>query len=203
MRLVYLSPVPWASFAQRPHKFVEWFHTRTGGQITWVDPYPTRFPGLSDLRRPDQQKATDVRVLPEWLQVLKPLAVPLEPLPGAGWINALSWQPVLNKVARFATGHDTLVVIGKPSLLAVAVLNRLEGVRSVYDAMDEFPAFYKGLSRLAMVRREARLVRRVTVLWVTSTRLEQRWSGLRPDLQRPRRSVHRRMWECLSLAAYP
>ena len=33
MQLVYFSPVPWASFAQRPHKFVEWFHARCGAIV--------------------------------------------------------------------------------------------------------------------------------------------------------------------------
>jgi len=182
MRLVYLSPVPWASFAQRPQKFVEWFHSRTGCKVLWVDPYPTRFPRFTDLRRPDSEKASDRNAQPDWIQVLKPIALPLEPLPGAGWINALFWRPILDDLARFSDSHDTLVVIGKPSLLALAVLRRLKRVCSVYDAMDEFPAFYKGLSRFSMASREARLVRRVNALWVTSTRLKQRWGGLRPDL---------------------
>ena len=38
MQLVYFSPVPWASYAQRPHKFVEWFHARRVLKVRWVDP---------------------------------------------------------------------------------------------------------------------------------------------------------------------
>jgi glycosyltransferase involved in cell wall biosynthesis len=182
MRLVYLSPVPWASFVQRPQKFVEWFYSRTGCEVLWVDPYPTRFPRFTDLRRINSEKAADTNAQPDWIQVLKPIALPLEPLPGAGWINALFWRPILDDLARFSDSHDTLVVIGKPSLLALAVLRRLKWACSVYDAMDDFPAFYKGFSRFSMASREARLVRRVNVLWVTSTRLKQRWGRLRPDL---------------------
>lgn len=181
-RLIYLSPVPWESFAQRPQKFVEWFHKRSGGQVVWVDPYPTRLPRLSDLRRANPGKQLAGKRPPDWLQVLKPFALPLEPLPGSGWLN-LFWQPLLKELERFAAGHETLVVVGKPSLLALAALRRLPEARSVYDAMDEFPAFYSGLSRFSFARREERVVRKVDTLWVTSTRLQQNWSVARPDLQ--------------------
>ena len=181
-RLIYLSPVPWASFAQRPQKFVEWFHARTGSDVIWVDPYPTRLPRLSDLRRPRPARALAGNALPHWLRVLKPLALPIEPLPGSGWINVF-WRPTLCALERFAQGHDTLVVAGKPSVFALAVLKRIKHARSLYDAMDEFPAFYTGFSRRALAHREAQLVKQVDTLWVTSTRLQQHWSPLRPDLQ--------------------
>lgn len=181
-RLIYLSPVPWASFAQRPQKFVEWFHARTGSEVAWVNPYPTRLPRLSDLRRLRLATAPAAEAPPPWLQVLKPRALPIEPLPGSGWINVF-WHPTLMALERFARGHDTLVAAGKPSLFALAVLKRLGNVRSLYDAMDDFPAFYSGLSRRAMVRHETQVVRQVDTLWVTSTRLQQYWSPLRPDLR--------------------
>ncbi|WP_295954056.1 glycosyl transferase [Rhodoferax sp.] len=181
MRLVYLSPVPWATFAQRPQKFASWFHSRTDGEVLWVDPYPTRFPRLSDIGRFDSTKDPDGQVQPDWIRVIKPFSLPLEPLPGAGWANAIFWRPILDELAHFVKNHDALLVIGKPSLLALAVLHRLKDIPSVYDAMDDFPAFYKGLSRYAMAKREARLVRRVDSLWVTSTSLKQRWEGLHPS----------------------
>lgn len=181
-RLIYLSPVPWASFAQRPQKFVEWFHARTDSDVIWVDPYPTRLPRLSDLRRLRSPQAPTGTAPPGWLRVLKPWALPIEPLPGSGWLNVF-WHPVLRALERFAQGHDTLVVVGKPSVLALAVLKRLKHARSLYDAMDEFPAFYQGLARQAMSRREAELVHRVDTLWVTSTRLREHWGKIRPDLQ--------------------
>lgn len=183
MRLVYLSPVPWASFAQRPQKFVEWFHSRTGGEVLWVDPYPTRFPRLTDIRRPGSTNKSDESPQVDWIRVLKPFALPLEPLPGAGSLNAFFWRPIIDQVVRFVDLHEALLVIGKPSLFALAVLDRLKKIPSIYDAMDEFPAFYRGFSRLAMANRELRIVQQVNSLWVTSTRLKQQWDTLRPDLQ--------------------
>ncbi len=183
MRLVYLSPVPWGSFAQRPHKFVEWFHGRTGDEVLWVDPYPTRFPSLSDFRRLGAKEDRQQCSTPPWLRVIRPSAVPIEPLPGSGWVNALLWQRLINELDAFASLQPTLLAVGKPSALALAVVGRFRGERSMYDAMDDFPAFYSGLSRLAMRWREQKLVRRVSAVLASSTALKQRWSGLREDVQ--------------------
>jgi len=183
MRLVYLSPVPWASFAQRPHKFVEWFHKRSGEEVLWVDPYPTRFPAFSDFKRLHSPTLQAVYEHPSWLQIVKPTAVPLEPLPGSGWLNALMWRQVFMQLDTFVNRHAALVVIGKPSVLALATLKRFQWGRSIYDAMDDFPAFYEGLSRVAIRRREEQLARRVSVIWASSTALRCRWNGLRLDVQ--------------------
>jgi hypothetical protein len=183
MRLVYLSPVPWASFAQRPHKFVEWFHKRSGEEVLWIDPYPTRFPALSDFKRLDSPALQAVYEHPSWLQVVKPTAVPLEPLPGSGWLNALMWRQVFTHLDTFVNRRAALVVIGKPSVLALVTLKKFRWGRSIYDAMDDFPAFYEGLSRVAIRRREEQLARRVSVIWASSTVLRRRWNGLRPDVQ--------------------
>ncbi len=183
MRLVYLSPVPWASFAQRPHKFVEWFHGRTGEEVLWVDPYPTRFPLLSDFRRLGARGGLEQNTNPPWLRVIRPSALPVEPLPGSGSLNALRWRQSFHEIEAFAHQQPALLVIGKPSVLALAVVRRFKGGRTVYDAMDDFPAFYSGLSRSAMRRRERQLVRSVSTVLASSTALKQRWSCLRTDVR--------------------
>ena len=48
--LVYFAPVAWDSYLQRPHYVARHFLAR-GGRVLWIDPYPTRFPMLRDLRR--------------------------------------------------------------------------------------------------------------------------------------------------------
>lgn len=183
MRLVYLSPVPWSSFAQRPQKFVEWFHLRTGGQVLWVDPYPTRLPQLNDLIRASASTPGEAQEHYPWLELLKPRALPIEPLPGIARANDFFWRPVLSRLREFTQAGDALIVIGKPSRLALSVLKHLDHIPSVYDAMDEFPAFYKGLSRLSMAAREKSIVRQAKQMWVTSTRLKLRWEEYRADLQ--------------------
>lgn len=179
MRLVYLSPVPWASFAQRPHKFVEWFHARHGGEVLWVDPYPTRLPVLADLRRAKSGVVDGGATLsvetPQWLRVIRPSALPIEPLPGSGLLNRWLWRDVLSAADRFLAGGDCLLGIGKPSALALQVLSRNPEVPSFYDAMDDFPAFYEGLSRVAMARREWAVATRASKILVSSTALAERF----------------------------
>jgi hypothetical protein len=183
MRLVYLSPVPWSSFAQRPHKFVEWLHTTRGGDVLWVDPYPTRFPLLSDFRRLGQQGSQENCTNPSWLKVIRPFALPIEPLPWSGWVNALMWRKVLEEVDTFTHQQPTLLAIGKPSVLALSLMHRIDAAVSIYDAMDNFPAFYSGLSRMAMRKRERELIGRVTHVLASSTALKLRLGNVRSDVQ--------------------
>jgi hypothetical protein len=182
MQLVYLSPVPWASFAQRPHKFVEWFHARHGDRVLWIDPYPTRFPELSDLRRIISMSAIqgkeDARLgANAWLTVLKPRSFPIEPGPGSGAINRLLWTELMEKVASFVAVKETCLVIGKPSELALQLTKRHRDIPRVYDAMDDFAAFYGGFSSWAMRRREDRIAANVSMMLASSTALVERFSG--------------------------
>ena len=186
MQLIYLSPVPWNSFAQRPHKFVEWFHAQTGGRVLWVDPYPTRFPALKDFRRLRLRQApTTVQhsSVPAWLSVLKPSGLPIEPMPGSGWVNGLLWQNHLRAINDFATTSKTLLAIGKPSVFALKLLKCMPDCLSLYDAMDDFPAFYAGFSRSAFARREREIARQVDVVWASSSVLHSRWAKVHDDVR--------------------
>lgn len=175
MRLVYLSPVPWASFAQRPHKFVEWFQGASGGQILWIDPYPTRLPSWSDLRGSREISIPSIETLPLGLSVITPQAFPIEPLPWSGAVNRLLWTKIFISVQEFCLAGPTILGIGKPSELALQLLST-DGFQSTfYDAMDDFPAFYKGLSRRAMARREQKVIDRVSSVLVSSSELRSRW----------------------------
>lgn len=181
MRLVYFSPVPWASFAQRPHRFVEWLHARRGGEVLWVDPYPTRLPQLADFRRVKvggvrATNPTEKGSVPAWLTILRPHSLPIEPLPGAGALNRLLWRDVLQAIDRFVEKGECLLGIGKPSELALQVLARYPAAPSLYDAMDDFPAFYHGLSRAAMGRCERAVAARVKRISVSSTVLAERFA---------------------------
>lgn len=182
MQLVYLSPVPWASFAQRPHKFVEWFHARHGDRVLWIDPYPTRFPELSDLRRIISRSAVQGKADAKpganaWLTVFKPRSFPIEPGPGSGVINRLLWTELMEKVASFVAVKETCLVIGKPSELALQLTKKHRDIPRVYDAMDDFAAFYGGFSSWAMRRREDRIAANVSMMLASSTALLERFSG--------------------------
>lgn len=189
MRLVYLSPVPWESFPQRPHKFVEWFHKRTNEPVVWLDPYPTRFPGWGDLQRlrtPSSQPCTPT---PDWLTLLKPSALPIEPIPGSGWINGVLWREHTRTIADFARGGKTLLAIGKPSVFALKLLHRLRDCPSLYDAMDDFPNFYFGLSRTAFMQRESSVAAKVDVILASSSALKSKWDKAHKDVRLVRNAL--------------
>lgn len=177
MGLVYLSPVPWASFAQRPHWLVRWFHQRTGGRALWVDPYPTRLPRFSDLLRPKSGGCLSDRKSPEWLTVLRPRALPIEPLPASGKFNRFFWGDVRRAIQSFTDRDSFWIGIGKPSQLALYLLADTSAAGSFYDAMDDFPSFYSGLSRRAIARCEIKLAEHVGRILVSSNRLISRFAS--------------------------
>lgn len=183
MQLIYLSPVSWSSFNQRPHQFVMWFHGKTGGNVLWIDPYPTRFPLISDFHRLGSQDSGVNHTIPSWLRVIRPSALVIEPIPASGLINAFLWRSLLRDIDIFNHQKHTLLAIGKPSVLALTIMRRLKKVKSVYDAMDNFPAFYSGVSRLALSWREREIVRHVNCLITSSTLLMQRWRNIRKDVR--------------------
>jgi glycosyltransferase involved in cell wall biosynthesis len=120
---------------------------------------------------------------PTWLSVIQPSVLPIEPLPWSGMVNHMMWRSVLRAVDMFARPKNCLLVIGKPSVLALTILKRLKSCTSVYDAMDDFPAFYTGFSQWAMRRREGQLVPNVDVVFASSTAIQRRWSQMGADVQ--------------------
>lgn len=180
-QLIYFSPVFWKSFRQRPHFMVAHFLAAGGRRVLWVDPYPNRLPRLADLRRSaglhDQRTG-----LPDGLECLSPPALPIEPLPGGSRLNRLLlWRGLRRRLAEFAAAGDTLIGIGRPSRLALAALTEVPHAASFFDAMDDFPEFYAGLSRRSMARVEALVAARVDRIWASSTRLLDKFAGPTPD----------------------
>lgn len=172
------------SFAQRPHKFVEWFHSRSGGEVLWIDPYPSRLPQLGDVRRlVSSLRGTDIPVqdahTPSWLTVCRPFSLPIEPLSGSGIVNRLFWRDVLTTIDEFVLQGACMIALGKPSKIGLTVLERHASVPSLYDAMDEFPSFFYGISRMAMANREQEVLSRAHRILVSSTGLANRFSKYR------------------------
>ncbi|MFL6535832.1 MAG: glycosyl transferase [Pseudomonas sp.] len=174
MRMIYLSPVPWASFSQRPHYFVDWYHHQTGAPVLWIDPYPTRLPTLSDLKRKSPVAGQQNVSVPSWLQVRKPRSLPIEPLPGSAILLKRLWRNLFREVAVFCAGKPCRVCVAKPSELALQLLALFPESHAIYDAMDDFPAFYQGLSRRSMERRQAQLIQRVSKVLASSSALRDK-----------------------------
>lgn len=184
MRLVYLSPVPWNSFAQRPHKFVEWFHSQYDASILWIDPYPTRLPCWRDFLYLGQHLSTNkLKSKSSWVTVFKPFALPIEPLQNIRFFNYFFWKPLLIKIQAFLNHEQSLLVIGKPSALALELLKNEGNCRSIYDAMDDFSSFYSGISRNALAQSEFMIVQKVSTVWASSSALEAKWSNFHSKVQ--------------------
>lgn len=149
----------------------------------WIDPYPTRLPRLSDLTH-SRSSDRGIEEQQGWVQVVKPRALPIEPLPLSGTLNSrLFWSPILDIAQSFAEGNPTLIVVGKPSELAIRLVQSLPGCTAIYDAMDDFPAFFSGLSRRAMEQREERLAALCNCVLVSSTRLHEKWQPRHADVR--------------------
>ena len=147
--------------------------------MIWIEPYATRLPGLADLRRfIRRSEEIDANSLtPDWLTLVRPDSLPIEPLPGSGYLNGKLWRSAIMEAVDFARQTDCVVVIGKPSLLAIKLMKAMSGCRLIYDAMDDFPAFYNGLSRNTMKRTEEKIASLADVIWASSTILYDRWNN--------------------------
>jgi glycosyltransferase involved in cell wall biosynthesis len=86
----------------------------------------------------------------------------------------LFWPPVLQRIRAFTEGQRTLLAIGKPSDLALAALGQLPHLTSLYDAMDDFPAFHDGIARIACARIESEINQRVTLRSTSSSHIANR-----------------------------
>jgi hypothetical protein len=177
LTLVYFAPVPWASYAQRPHYFVrEWF-AHAGGSVVWVDPYPTRFPAAGDLRRfsaPDRVTPPAVA----GLMVMRPRGLPVEPIAGGRWLNRRAiFRPWLERLHSRIGGERIVLGIGRPSDLALAALETLSPEASVFDAMDDFPEFYTGRAKRWTAACERRISESVSMVLASSTALLKKFEA--------------------------
>jgi hypothetical protein len=176
MRLIYFSPVPAASYAQRPHFTAQAWLELGAESILWVDPYPCRLPRLNDLRLPRRSDCQNAP-LDSRVEVLRPPALPIEPLPGGAWINdRFLWRGAWQKMSDFADDpQSTIIGIGRPCALAHSALRRLPHSASFYDAMDNFPEFHGGLSRRSIQYYEDAIASTVDLVLASSTYLTAKY----------------------------
>jgi len=178
-RVIYFSPLPWRSFAQRPHQMVRYMVERCDAQVTWVEPYPTRLPRWDDRRRIRETPAAPEVPWASRVTVIDVPALPLEPLPGGAWLNhRVAWRRVRDELSRRAEGGASAIGVGKPSALAVWALGALPHRTSFYDAMDDFPAFFRGRSHTAAVRAERAIAAAVDRVIVCTPVVRGKFAGL-------------------------
>ncbi|MBN3754423.1 glycosyltransferase family 1 protein [Paraburkholderia sp. Tr-20389] len=152
-------------------------------EIRWIDPYPTRLPVLSDLKRLRKGSADVTHPVDPRVGVVRPTALPIEPLPMSGVVNRLAvWRAVCDQLKTFAGGADHCVLgIGRPSKLADWALRHVPHDRSFVDVLDNFPAFYRGVSSLSMRVRLRALLENVDDIYCSSSALAADVRCRRPD----------------------
>ena len=182
-RLIYFSSVPFHTYAQRPHFMVGAFLANDFDSVLWVDPYPTRFPTLADFRRLGTKTESAPDPAMPGVEVIKPAAIPIEPLPFSGALNHwFAWSGIRDRLASYARAADYCVVgVGRPSRLAQWALSSIPHARSFADILDNFPAFYRGLSKASMAARLASVCRQATDVYCSSTRIAEDIRRIRPD----------------------
>jgi hypothetical protein len=176
--LLYFAPVPWDSYQQRSHYFVQHFLKRGGACVVWIDPYPIRLPTIGDLRRMRGGPRIELP-RPAGLTVVSPWTLPLEPVPIAGRLNG-RWlcRTLARRLTPLLRDSATRIGIGRPSSLALAALDVFRPVASFYDAMDDFPEFYRGVSKASVSAREREIARAVDVVVTSSSALWAKFSDL-------------------------
>ena len=177
MRLVYLSPVPWNSMSQRPHFFIQHAFHAGVKEIIWVEPYPGRLPNLGDLipgrhaREPASKRTFD-----NFTVVPVPGVFPIEPFHFLfKLVNKRSLELVKRQLNEFKD-ENTILVIGKPSLLALELSKQSGWKRIFFDAMDNYPAFFKGYSSFSMTNIEKKVASTVNTVICTSHSLQEKFS---------------------------
>jgi len=157
---------------------VDYLHGAGIEQVVWVNPYPTRLPSWRDLGR--REKLHDQGTpKPGWLHVITPKALPAEPIALVRKINWIGfWRGLLRQIRKLTTGRRVVLGIGKPSALAVHALQTFQVSASFFDAMDDFPEFYQGLSRLYMRKIERKIAQSVTYVIASTPRLQEKFRAI-------------------------
>jgi glycosyltransferase involved in cell wall biosynthesis len=168
MKLVYLSPVPFHSFSQRPQKFLDWCFEGIFDHALWVEPYPTRLPTFIDfLRRPSKKYIKYKNK--DRISLISLTALPIEPIYILRWLNILFWVIPLFLIKNYCNKESVILVIAKPSLFGFILCKLIKFEKVIYDAMDDFPSFYTGISKISMMKFESRTISDSNIIIASST----------------------------------
>lgn len=180
MRLVYLSPVPWNSVAQRPHFFAKAALRSGFSSVLWIEPTPSRLPQLKDFRTKLFSVEADSFNKPEEIEVLKPRCIPVEPM-GAIYdlINRKTISWALKRIQKYSSDvEDTVLVVGKPSRFALGIMSGVKFRKIVFDVMDDFPQFFHGISAKSMEKVHRRVIQNADICLFSSHRLQEKYGSL-------------------------
>ncbi|EKF6711875.1 glycosyltransferase [Vibrio cholerae] len=180
MQMVYFSPVPWNSIAQRPHFFVKAALRGGFNSVLWVEPTPSRFPQLKDFRTKLFSVEADSFNKPKELETLKIRCIPIEPLGSIyDLVNYKTISGFLKSIQQYCLDDkEAILVIGKPSRLALKIMSGVKFRKIIFDVMDDFPQFFHGISARSMEKVHRRVIQNADVCFFSSHNLQEKYGSL-------------------------
>lgn len=192
MKVIYVSPVPLHSVAQRPQHFAYWLHQRFHARVLWVETSPIRYPRWSDLspaslgRHAFKRSGADLAqswVDEPWITSLRLSGLPFEPSRLGRMINRTAWRSFESKVRYWlhqdhAEGDETSkswLVVGRPCDAALWLHQCFPDLPIFYDIMDDMAAFYEGASRRWVSECDDAILKAAQAVMVSSNHLLERY----------------------------
>jgi hypothetical protein len=166
--IICIAPVEWHGLRQRPQVLMEYFREKT--QVFYLDPVGLRSARLSDIRRMGK-KLLHTACKRKYGESLKNIEI-VTP-----WYVPFEWAPRINDIFFYRLARKiketcrkkVIVWIGSPSPLAIHMLNQLDYALSVYDCMDDFPAFHNNSKNI--YEHEKQILKRVDIVLTASNAL--------------------------------
>ncbi|CAK9884445.1 MAG: hypothetical protein XXXJIFNMEKO3_00831 [Candidatus Erwinia impunctatus] len=172
MQMVYLSPVPWESIAQRPHFFVKTALQLGFTSVIWVEPTASRLPKLSDFRMVLNNTEAHSFTKPKGVEIIRTYLLPIESFGQLyDLINFRGLSGISKKIKTLSDSHETILVVGKPSKLALFLLSKNKFKYTVFDIMDDYPFFAQGLSKINISKNLLKIITQVEHCFFTSDNL--------------------------------
>jgi len=192
VKVIYVSPVPLHSVAQRPQHFAYWLHQRFYARVLWVETSPIRYPRWSDLspaslgRHAFKRSGADLAqswVDEPWITSLRLSGLPFEPSRLGRMINRIAWRSFESKVRYWlhqdhAEGDETSkswLVVGRPCDAALWLHQCFPDLPIFYDIMDDMAAFYEGASRRWVSECDDAILKAAQAVMVSSNHLLERY----------------------------
>ena len=106
----------------------------------------------------------------------------MEPLRAFAWINIWLWKIQFPNIATASSSvqsrADLILVIGKPSEIALSLARQLNASQCVLDVMDDFSEFHAGLAKRQLKRLAEDSLDVVGLVWTSSTHLYSKYQAL-------------------------
>ncbi|WP_313108229.1 hypothetical protein [Atlantibacter sp.] len=180
MAIVYLSPVSWNSIAQRPHFFADFLAKNEKAKIIWIDPLPSRFPRISDIRTKLIGVEADSISKKNNIKVIKAEnIIPVEPFNELyKVVNVFSLKKLIQQIKDEVGSQECSLIIGKPSVFSLQLMNMMKFKYVIADVMDDYPQFFEGLAKVSVNKLLKDILAKVDLSLFSSTGLINKYRSL-------------------------